>query len=462
MVYECSLSASISSGTSPKLTHISTYRIADPETLVTSFVWMTDSAFDSVESELRICATLTNGEVGLATVPLRRKKSNQEHFEPAVEELLPFEILYTHSLEAWITTIAPSSWNERKKTIFSGGDDAVLSCISSPKDAIKTNNTTSSHQSSTNAEDASEKICDPFASDSTEASESKSKLSTWTQDWSNRRTHGAGVTALLPLTVLLSSSAIETIPEPLNAQSSPSGSLDPSKGSTGGMSNHILLTGSYDDTLRILLITHESHQTADPVRQPKVLHEVKMSGGVWRVKVLFHRRKRTANLSDIHFSPVIEFPDQGNNDTPVRPKDEKEEEITLVVCCMYAGAFIVRLRFKLHALHRTPTRVQSQSSTQSDEAQQQQQQQHQQIESITCTHEILAHFAEHESICYACDLQIPENGSEDDAGSNERREAREGGETQNQSSESETRRIVSCSFYDRRVCLWKWDESLGV
>lgn len=128
------------------------------------------------------------------------------------------------------------------------------------------------------------------------------------------------------------------------------------------LTERIIATGSYDDHMRIIRLPDENNRRSD------ILCEINLGGGVWRLKPL---------------------------DSLPRTASEKFC-IQILVSCMYAGAFIVKL-------HGGP-------------------------EMDDWLIEVVAHFAEHESMNYACDVQP--------------------------SVSKDIRTIVSCSFYDRRLCLW--------
>jgi diphthamide biosynthesis protein 7 len=107
-----------------------------------------------------------------------------------------------HELEAWILGFTPSGTG-----IFSGGDDGVLQFAE-----LRTANMNSEQQADADSSHAL---------------------------WKNRNLHGAGVTALLPL------------------------------------SENVCITGSYDDHIRILSTPRSGRKT--------VVAELDLGGGVWRL-----------------------------------------------------------------------------------------------------------------------------------------------------------------------------------
>ncbi|KAI4720087.1 WD40 repeat-like protein [Aureobasidium sp. EXF-10727] len=143
--------------------------------------------------------------------------------------------------------------------------------------------------------------------------------------WQDRRAHQAGVTAILPLAS-----------EP-----------------------NITITGSYDDTLRVL--------HTPPIGRKQVLAEKNLEGGVWRLKLL--------------------------NSVPA------EGRYVVLASCMHAGARVVVVA---------------------------------KDEEGEWGVEVLARFEEHKSMNYGSDVQPGCEG---------------GGE----------QTIVSTSFYDKLLCLWRFD-----
>ncbi|THW99427.1 WD40 repeat-like protein [Aureobasidium pullulans] len=199
-----------------------------------------------------------------------------------------------HDLEAWTLSFSSSG-----TSIYSGGDDATLRFSGLPASLNSTNTTTS------NEDDEPEE-------------------QQYLPSWQDRRAHNAGVTAILPV---------------------------PSE-------QDILITGSYDDNIRILYAPLQGRK--------QVLAEENLEGGVWRLKML-------------------------------RAEGEKSR-YTVLASCMHAGARIVEVK---------------------------------KDEGGEWTVEVLAKFEEHKSMNYGSDVQP---GSES------------GGE----------QTIISTSFYDKLLCLWRF------
>jgi diphthamide biosynthesis protein 7 len=158
--------------------------------------------------------------------------------------------------------------------------------------------------------------------------------------WTDKKLHSAGVTAILPLH--------------LDDEAS------------------LVVTGSYDDHIRLVRISATG--------QRKLLADMNLGGGVWRLKLL----ERTPTL------PANHGVEKWRSEPP-------PTEIVLLVSCMHAGTRVVRLA-------RT-----------GDE----------------WAFEVQARFEEHQSMNYGSDCQPGVS--------------REGKRT-----------VVSTSFYDRLLCMWRF------
>lgn len=174
-----------------KLEQTSSKQIGEKETLVLDLLW--HPARPDV-----IAVTLSDGSVSIC-------KSHDSSSPWSSSSQITTSELANHSLEPWTLAFSPDT-----SRLFSGGDDAVLQCM----------------QISHDSEDAEEEF----------------DASSATILWSDRKTHEAGVTAILPL------------------------------------ANDLLITGSYDDHIRLI--------AAPPVGRRKVLAELNLGGGVWRLCML--------------------------------------------------------------------------------------------------------------------------------------------------------------------------------
>lgn len=169
------------SSSTPKLVHKQTFSLHNDGTLILAVEW---------------CATkfsclgisCSNGCVYVL------------YLQPAVSGYEISEAVVTHDLEAW-TLAFPGG--PGRQGVLSGGDDAAL------------------RFSSTLNPDDEDRIV-----------------------WCDRKIHGAGVTAILPL------------------------------------EKNVIVTGSYDDHIRVI-------RTPDVGRR-EVLAEMNLDGGVWRLKSLWH------------------------------------------------------------------------------------------------------------------------------------------------------------------------------
>jgi diphthamide biosynthesis protein 7 len=177
--------------TPPRIEHFQTYQHFPEDVLVTAFSWHPNG--DSVGM------TVSTGAVYLGNVHLSDKDHNV--FAMAVGH---------HELEAW--TLA---FTRDGLSLYSGGDDSALNFVECPKPP-------ECSSPDLNAEDE------------------------LTILWTDKRIHGAGVTAILPLFADVYSA--------------------------------LVLTGSYDDHIRLIRVPTVGRRT--------VLTELNLGGGVWRLKRL--------------------------------------------------------------------------------------------------------------------------------------------------------------------------------
>ncbi|KAI4810409.1 WD40 repeat-like protein [Aureobasidium sp. EXF-8845] len=256
------------------LSPLSTYQFFDPAILVLSLSW------HPVDANL-LGVTVSSGEVYVVDTNV----AVEQALDTAKEVLI-------HDLEAWTLNFSHDG-----KAIYSGGDDASL--------RFSTLQPTPSTSTPQDTEDEDDEFT-PL-------------------QWQDRRSHQAGVTAILPLA---------------NEQD-------------------ILITGSYDDNIRIL------HTPL--VGRKQILAEENLEGGVWRLKML--------------------------------AEDIKARTYTILASCMHAGARIVKVQAD-------------------DEGH--------------WTIGVLAKFEEHKSMNYGSDVQPEGSGN------------------------SGQRIIISTSFYDKLLCLWRF------
>lgn len=140
--------------------------------------------------------------------------------------------VHEHELEAWMMNFTPESLN-----VLSGGDDMVLQCSHVADDDDDNDDDDESE-----AEEEEEQKGDEVEDEQHVQKTNKYKTNLL---WQNRKLHHAGITAILPL------------------------------------SETLVITGSYDDHIRLLQLPKIPGDT-----RPKLLAELNLGGGVWRLKLL--------------------------------------------------------------------------------------------------------------------------------------------------------------------------------
>jgi len=211
-----------------KIVYNKTVQYFAEDIIITAFQW------HPVDDSIGM--TLTTGEVCL--MPFKSID---------VPDMASSGSVVTHDLEAW--TLAFSSAGVG---VYSGGDDSALKYTDLAENPQH------------------------FVKDTHVAEYGDMKRA----PWSDRKTHGAGVTAILPL-------------------------YSTDDGST-------ILTGSYDDHIRLIHAPTAGRRT--------VLAELNLGGGVWRLKLL--NRPWKSRPTENHTS----------------------NEVLLLASCMYAGARILSLK----------------------------------------------------------------------------------------------------------------------
>lgn len=266
------------------MNNVSCVQLYPASNLVLSLAW-----HPSPEKRTTVALSLSGGQIGTF-----------DHEGRSPEATL--RAAKVHDLEAWTVAWSSSTLADRPEELYSGGDDSAL---------CKT-------------------FTGSWLSESTCGLEfPRNQLLS-----SDRKTHGAGVTAILPL-----------------------GSVE-----EGGV--EVLVTGSYDEFIRVMVLSADH-------RPSPVLAEKRLGGGVWRLKRL---------------------------DT--KPLDQDAElRFRVLASCMHAGARVLEIRRSKEG---------------------------------NWTIDILAKFEEHESMNYASDVQPRPN--------------RDG---------TNVTTIVSSSFYDRKLCVWR-------
>ncbi|KAL1384772.1 hypothetical protein HDK64DRAFT_206983 [Phyllosticta capitalensis] len=322
---------------SAQITHLRTLQLFPPTDLLTYFSWhptVPMLAAAALADGRVVTAASGNASSGKGSGSKRRKRTLT---------------LLAHALEAWVTAFAPDGG-----ALYSGGDDAALKGVGLPED--------DDDDDASSGEEEEHMFSPPW-------------------HWQDARTHGVGVTFILPL------------PLPLPQTASPSAT--PSL---------LLLTGSYDESLRLL---------APPPpfgpRRVRALADVPLDGGVWRVCVV-----------------------DGPTAVSTADKGVVKVQWTLLVSCMHAGTRVVWL---------TGSSASSSSSSSSAAAADTQAE-----SEWNWAFEVLARFEEHQSMNYASAVQPPPSSKE--------REGEKGGSGEGKRKRKRT--VISTSFYDRLVALWEW------
>lgn len=195
----CLYSLEINNGETYSMRKLFSIEVADPSVVVLSLAWSPSPAQQST-----MAVSLSNGQVDI--------------FDYTTPEN-SLRMLQAHSLEAWTVSWSLVSEIDKHRLLYSGGDDSAI-CRHSEENFKQ--------KLGLDGEPSIEKAYEPVGRDT--------------------KTHGAGVTAILPV-------ATEVAGE------------------------EILLTGSYDEFLRILMPVAKSTRS-------KVLAEQRLGGGVWRLKLL--------------------------------------------------------------------------------------------------------------------------------------------------------------------------------
>lgn len=198
--------------------------------------------------------------------------------------------------EAWVAVFSPKCEGHpespgQRAIVYSGGDDAMLRAVQLPRYEAFCGATNSDH-------DFEEPL--------------------------KMKGHEAGVTSILPI---------------------PTGDLP---------SRRILITGSYDDHIRVVSMYSPRTPESDRlVHKPTVLAELNLGGGVWKLKFM----RDYAHMA--------------------RPSSNEDTSYFVLVSCMHAGARIVEVKENVIGEWKI---------------------------------NVLGRFVEHKSMCYAADVQPRSDG----------------------------------------------------
>ena len=345
--------------------------------LVTQFCWFPTVqrvGRRDINDELTVlfAATLSSRQVKLIKIKLPGIKSTHDHRLSRAPARLSSrqEEVHNHDLEAWTVIYLPTSTATTDRfpcILLSGADDSKLFASS-----VSVN--TSSH------------LEDLFPEDITP-----------TLAFQDTKSHNAGVTAILPLPPPPSTSSDQTtIP---------------------------LLTGSYDECLRLFLLSPSTHRRT-------LITSLSLRGGVWRLKLM---------------------------DSYMTTTSTTQQHYLILISCMHAGAKIIRL---------------THDTTKSDDEQK------------GWEMKTEAEFIKgHETLVYACDFMkgwadadvsrmkkgVGEEGRSKNVVGKETRNGvdeklmkhGDGTPISNDVGGQEESRVglytvVSTSFYDRQICVWTW------
>jgi diphthamide biosynthesis protein 7 len=372
--------------------------------LTTQFSWFEEARRKGTRGVddvmiVALAATTSFGETSVARLRIPAVRDVSDHRVDGHDGAIrsSCDVVHRHDLEAW--SVASINFNPSKDTeeadngsgggqrlILSGGDDSavVASCISPAT---------------------------PFRSD--EGTLEATRL------WKDRKNHAAGVVAILPLT------------PPPPPPPAPGHTLEKEKEKEKNAmlpqtKTTPLLTGSYDEFLRIFEIDTQSYRAS-------LKTELRLNGGVWRLKVL----DMYTTVTDVNITPD----ERGSREC-------QQHHYLVLASLMHAGAVIIRISYTEEA--GTP------GSAPHGEG--------------TWTITPLATFsAGHESMVYCCDARL-ENGNQSEGSRNDtylgigNRDGNGDGDgnwSGNRGMKGDTKvtepptyTIVSTSFYDMKICTW--------
>jgi len=340
----------------PTITHIYTHQCIDASVLLTDLEahpsilglisYVTSSGLVSmIQFNLELLPKADSKDDG--HVP-KSALVKHHHSSPCADE----------GFEAWTLAFAPSlDGDDNVMGLYTGSDDSTLRRLDFAIDSDASESTPST------LEDTADEDVDDDDEDDDAMDDGKDKLGMLKM--LDRRSHSAGAVAILPL-----------LPK-ANSHSSDSGEF--------------VLTGSYDDHIRVL---YRAPHASTPQVRNRVLAEENLDGGVWRLKLM------------------------ADSQAP------GSRSWTVLASCMHAGSRVVRV---------------TQTVTRDEEV------------VGEWTIEVLAKFEEHKSMNYGSDVQpLPSSTTGSDGGQQGDSEKGEGEGTR-------IRTVISTSFYDRLICLWRID-----
>lgn len=231
----------------PKLVLSHVQHITDDDTtLVLSLTWhpVRPGVLGLTLSDGRVCVcTSTSMGTGSGSGSGSTEEDDTAAGLWSQDAAVSLQDVHEHELEAWMMTFTPESLN-----VLSGGDDMVLQCSHVADDDDDDDGDDESEE-----EEEAEQEEDEVEDEQHIQKTNKNKTNLL---WQNRKLHHAGITAILPL------------------------------------SETLIITGSYDDHIRLLQLPKIPGDT-----RPKLLAELNLGGGVWRLKLLTTGRASSSSSS---------------------------------------------------------------------------------------------------------------------------------------------------------------------
>ena len=271
--------------------------------LITSFCWLpgltTQGSMEDEYYALSFAATVSNGDVKVvrAITPANAVDSRLSH-QDRYATVANSNTLEKHTEEAWTVAAAimPAPKNSLGDNIqiliLSGGDDSALIATSVDLNSTLKIAQCESPQTAT----LPPTLQTQSATQPSDDALSPSLLtSTPLHLWTDRKSHTAGVVAILPLSLQPASSSIP------------------------------ILTGSYDEHIRLFLL-----DTASPILKRNLVLEQKLGGGVWRLKLMHESTTTSTAISNTTYTALI------------------------LASCMHGGVRILRLTHTPPASSRSP------------------------------------------------------------------------------------------------------------
>lgn len=361
--------------------------------LVTQFTWFPEIRSHGVSGisdvqDISFAITTSFGDTKVIKTSIPAIK---DLFDARLDQPLePLDInstdIHKHDLEAWTVAMIPlrssmddegapsKDFGSEYRMILSGGDDSAL--IASAIDQ-------------------------PIIHPSALTSPSDTPSITVMPLWKDRRSHNAGVVAIIPLPRL-------AIPNDNGLE--PTREIIP------------LVTGSYDEFLRVYEIDPRTYRATFKT-------ELRLNGGVWRLKVLDEYDTTTTAAApaskDAGSGPLTGI-GQPPHSTTSTTTLQRPHHVLLLASLMHAGAAILRLTYSPRSAD----------------------------EKWTITRE--ASFrAGHESMVYSCDAtRVVDNNTTTAASASVDEESSISHAAMSGAPPEYT--VVSTSFYDNKICTWQF------